>query len=245
MPTQIDVENAAKALRARMKVLNRSMEAGKRYEAWLMLTIGIWLRNRKKITTRWKDSQGNPTRVAIFRGNGGKIHPVRNGPSKPGYIQIKHPKQEYELHNSVKYFGASRTLHELDLSIIPSSIGMLWRSAAGGYPIEHPNVSLELKHYGESLAVGFARAMILTGIDLTMTSKLTSSPDIAWRAPRYGTVGGQMSMTYRAAVTSASETGSFGPLATYYRSHLWDDFKPGNITSIEGLTDVIYDQLTR
>lgn len=75
----------------------------------------------------------------------------------------------WEIWNGIQFEGRSGALHELDLAIVPASVGAALRSRpTGGYPTGRPRVAIECKDVQAAGSVDEMRAFVARLYDLSL-----------------------------------------------------------------------------
>jgi hypothetical protein len=204
-----DVQAAANALHRGFSAILNSNHTGKLFEAWLMLEIGLVLRSR-----RWTVSWVDPGRHGgmIFRGGPGSLNPTTA--LEPGYLSLTRGGKDYEIHNSIRYRGASGVSHEVDISALSRSnadAARLNKTAPQGLP----RMALELKNYSDSMGIGLTRSALMSFLDLSYFC--FPRPPAHLILPRF---------FISAVVTSANGVGSSEALLQFYGSKILRNVKP-------------------
>lgn len=214
MTSAADVSNAARALARHIPFSVTNETAGKLYEAWLMLEIGLTLR-RQGWTVTWVPASAMLPPTMVFRGAPGSLTP--RGSYKPGYIRLHRGRYELEMHNSLQFRGMSDNLHEVDISIIGKAHADHCRTS-NQRPVGLPLVALELKHYTGDLAIGLTRSMLMATSDLALAwSARQRAGRLMHLAPgkAYTSIG-NIDDTLAYVFTTADGVGASGELASYY-----------------------------
>jgi hypothetical protein len=168
------VSNALTAILGANPSLNNASGAGRIFELYIMTGIAremqslgfdVWLQRSDGSRILPTD----PTREFVQRGGApAGIAPASAGAGNPSVIGICRPNgSSWELWNGVQFEGRSGAFHELDLALVPASVGNQLRQT-GGRPLGRPRVAIECK---DVTAVGSAdemRTLVARLYDLTI-----------------------------------------------------------------------------
>ncbi|MDT6939806.1 hypothetical protein RI570_06565 [Brucella pseudogrignonensis] len=215
MVSDTQVKNAASALARAFPLSTSGQSAGKLYEAWLMLEIGLTLRNFGWQVT-WIDPSYTRPSTMRFRGGPGSLY-SRTGVA-PGYLSlIKDNKHFIEIHNSVRFRGFSDTLHEVDISVIYESVAKVCRRK-NVHPRGLPKMALELKHYTGDLGLGLTRSMLLASNDLAQERSFSQRSGRSFQMSRNKsrTAVGNLDKSLVRVLTTAKRVGRSKILADFY-----------------------------
>jgi len=159
--------------------LKNAKGSGRAYELMVMTAIAEELSNRS--WTVWLQ-RSDGTRIApsdsdrTFYQRGGKPTGVMSGSSgatNASSIVFCRPgsTREWEIWNGIQFSGRSGGNHEIDLAIVPRSVGITLRNKpAETIPGGHPTVSIECKDYGSVGEADEMRAFLARLYDLTILS---------------------------------------------------------------------------
>lgn len=230
-----DVEAAATALANAVPLAASELSVGKIYEGWLLLQLGIALRDAGW-KVEWRDWQDSPSATKVFRGGPAPITASSDPGPAPGFLFIEEDGREFEVHNSVQFRGGSGALHEIDVAIIPRETGEDLRKT-GGHPDEAPRAALELKCYTSSMPIGVVRAMALAAIDVALfgvrNRHMTGSGIVCtmYKPAHKSLWIGEIDKGYVGAVTSAPQVGRSGTLARHYGAKVTSSFNRDAVSS--------------
>ena len=76
-------------------------------------------------------------------------------------------RRKWEIWNGIQFAGRSAASHEIDISIVPESVGVALR-VAGGIPVGRPRVAIECKDVGTTGSLDEMRAFIARLYDVTL-----------------------------------------------------------------------------
>lgn len=124
---------------------------GKALEAWVLMKLADTV--RRQMSRFWQVSlrQGDGTLLPSgttfnFPSQRSRIQP--SSATAPSYVLIEHKTdtaRRFELRGSIQWKGRSGAKHEVDVSMLPASIGEAIRNNGGGYPHGLPIVAVECK----------------------------------------------------------------------------------------------------
>ena len=171
-----DVQAALNSVLSSAATLRRAGGAGRAFELFIMTGIArelksrgfdVWLQrsDESRIVPTDRDRDfiqrgGAPTGVA------GKSQGNQNA-SVIGFRVRKRPA--WEIWNGIQFEGRSGALHEIDLAIVPASVGAALRSqSGGGYPTGRPRVAIECKDVQAAGSIDEMRAFVARLYDLTL-----------------------------------------------------------------------------
>lgn len=171
-----DVQAALDNVLSHAVTLRNAGGAGRAFELFVMTGIAralkarglvVWLQrsDETRITPMDRDREfiqrgGAPTGVS------GKSQGDQNG-SVIGFRRRFGPA--WEIWNGIQFAGRSGALHEVDLAIVPASVGAELRNRpTGGYPTGRPRVAIECKDVQASGSVDEMRAFVARLYDLTL-----------------------------------------------------------------------------
>ncbi len=114
---------------------------------------------------------GDADRRFIQRGGAPTgIPSAAQGPGNAGAIGFRFQQRPAcELWNGIQFEGRSGATHEIDLAIVPASVGQALRARpAGGRPLGRPRVAIECKDVATPGSVDEMRAFIARLYDITL-----------------------------------------------------------------------------
>src|SRR3569833_2860191 len=121
------------------------------YDVWLQRSDG------SRILT------GDSDRRFIQRGGAPTgIAGAMQGAGNASVVGIqRHPGDAWEIWNGILFQGRSGASHEIEVAIVPASVGQHLRARpGGGIPLGRPRVSIECKDVGSSGSVDEMRAFV-------------------------------------------------------------------------------------
>lgn len=171
-----DVRAALDAVLGSATTLRNAGGAGRAFELFVMTGIArelkargfsVWLQRSDETRIAPSDRDrafiqrgGAPTGVA------GKGQGDQNA-SVIGFRWRHRPA--WEIWNGIQFKGRSGALHEIDLAIVPASVGSALRNrGAGGYPTGRPRVAIECKDVEAAGSVDEMRAFVARLYDLSL-----------------------------------------------------------------------------
>ncbi|WP_323037672.1 hypothetical protein [Pararhodobacter sp.] len=114
---------------------------------------------------------GDADRRFIQRGGAPTgIAGAAQGPGNAATIGFRFQQRPtWELWNGIQFEGRSGATHEIDLAIVPSSVGQALRAQpAGGRPLGRPRVAIECKDVAAPGSVDEMRAFVARLYDITL-----------------------------------------------------------------------------
>lgn len=213
-----DLKKAASALAEAFPLSTRAYSAGKLYEAWLMLELGLTLR-RFGWEATWIDP--SKTLPSTMRFRGGPSHLYNHILPAPGYLRLTKGQKRFEMHNSVRFMGFSRTLHEVDISVIKETDASVCRQHKID-PRGLPELALELKHYTDDISLGLIRSTLLASIDLAQAYSLRQSLGRSAQLSDDGTKVklGNLDASLVRIITTSERVGKSNKLARFFGAHV-------------------------
>jgi hypothetical protein len=172
----IDVQHALNAVLSNAVTLQHAGGAGRIFELFVMTSIArelqargydVWIQrsdgtriNPGDTDVRFIQRGGAPTGVA------GATQGANNA-SSIGFQFRGRPA--WEIWNGIQFAGRSSATHEIDLAIVPASVGQALRTQpSGGIPTGRPRIAIECKDVGTSGSVDEMRAFIARLYDITL-----------------------------------------------------------------------------
>lgn len=148
---ETELKNALRAFRAAHSGMVAPTGEGKALEAWVLMKLAHTVRRHMSPFWRVSLRKGDGTRLSSgstfsFPSQRSRIQP--SSATAPGYVLIEHmthSARRFELRGSLQWKGRSGAKHEIDVSMLPASIGEAIRNTGGGYPYGLPIVAVECK----------------------------------------------------------------------------------------------------
>lgn len=171
-----DVENALAAVAASAVTLQHANGAGRAFELFVMTRIALELRSEQfEVWLQRSDGtrihRGDSDRRFIQRGGAPTgVSSKHDGPDNASVIGFRWRRRPaWEIWNGIQFGGRSGASHEIDIAIVPSSVGEAIREqVGGGIPIGRPRVAIECKDVGQTGSLDEMRAFIARLYDLTL-----------------------------------------------------------------------------
>jgi hypothetical protein len=171
-----NVQAALNAVLGSAATLRNASGAGRAFELFVMTGIArelqvrgfeVWLQrsdgsriSRTDTDRRFIQRGGGPTGVA------GASQGTSNA-SVIGFRWRQRPK--WEIWNGIQFEGRSGASHEIDIAIVPESVGQVLRARpGGGLPTGRPRVAIECKDVMTPGSVDEMRAFVARLYDLTL-----------------------------------------------------------------------------
>lgn len=131
------------------------------YDVWLQRSDGTRIQPWD-VDRRFIQRGGAPTGIAG----------AAQGPSNAGTIGFRFQQRPaWELWNGIQFEGRSGAAHEIDLAIVPASVGDALRARpTGGRPLGRPRVAIECKDVAAAGSVDEMRAFVARLYDITLLS---------------------------------------------------------------------------
>lgn len=150
---------------------------GKALEAWVLMKLADTVRVHRptvwSVSLRRGDGTALPSGAPFsFPSQRSRIQP--SDPTAPGYVLLehrRHPERRLELHGSVQWQGRSGARHEVDVSVLPTTIGEALRLNGGGYPHGLPIVAVECKDKGGKGNLDETRQTLARMYDLVLVTR--------------------------------------------------------------------------
>lgn len=168
------IEAALDTIVGRVTTLEHAAGVGRIFELFVMTSIArglhdagftVWLQRSDGTVIL----PGDPDRRFIQRGGSPTGVPAASAgadnPSVIGFRWRRRPK--WEIWNGIQFAGRSAATHEIDISIVPSSVGAALR-ASGGIPVGRPRVAVECKDVGAAGSLDEMRAFLARLYDVTL-----------------------------------------------------------------------------
>ncbi len=160
------VQTALDTIVGRVTTLEHASGAGRIFELFVMTSIArglrdagfsVWLQRSDGTIIR----SGNADRRFIQRGGAPTGVPASSaGPGNASVIGFRWGRRrKWEIWNGIQFAGRSAATHEIDISIVPGSVGTEIRKA-GGIPVGRPRVAIECKDVGTAGSLDEMRAFI-------------------------------------------------------------------------------------
>ena len=169
-----NVQSALDAIVGRVTTLELALGAGRIFELFVMTSVArglrvagfdVWLQRSDGTIIQ----PGDVDRRFIQRGGAPTGVPAASaGAGNASVIGFKMAgRQNWEIWNGIQFAGRSSATHEIDISIVPGSVGTAIR-AAGGIPVGRPRVAIECKDVGSAGSLDEMRAFIARLYDVTL-----------------------------------------------------------------------------
>jgi hypothetical protein len=169
MTLEDDLKAALKGIFSTASMAQMPAQQAKIYEVWILFKLAEGLKK-----DGWSiELRGHDDKSVIHfleRGAPGFIHPKTANAPKPSFVLLTRPRdnRQFELHNSVRFLGRSRALHEFDVSLIARSIGDSLRAAPKKRAAQgHPMLTIECKYYAGHAGIDVPREAIGALFDAT------------------------------------------------------------------------------
>ncbi len=168
------VQNALNSILGASPVLNNAGGAGRIFELYVMTGIAREMQNRGfEVWLQRSDGKrilpADPNRVFIQRGGAPTgVLPVSAGDGNASVIGMRRPNDlAWELWNGIQFEGRSGAYHEVDIALVPGSVGDALR-VPGGRPFGRPRVAIECKDVATAGSPDEMRAFVARLYDLTI-----------------------------------------------------------------------------
>jgi len=168
------VQNALNSILGAFSALNNAMGAGRVFELYVLTGIAAEMQSRgfevwlqRSDGTRILPSDTN--RTFVQRGGAPtSVPPASAGPGNASVIVLRRPNGDrWELWNGIQFRGRSGALHEIDIALVPGTVGDTLR-VSGGTPFGRPRVAVECKDVGQPGSVDEMRTFVARLYDLTV-----------------------------------------------------------------------------
>jgi hypothetical protein len=202
--------------------------AGKVFEAWVLLKLGVELADELTVATGTSHTVEWHSPPGIGAGN---VTPIINTKQQDApwvtgadlsHVRIVRNNQVVlQLYNSIKLLGFSGANHEADIVIVyepPQA-----RPPRGQLPFLHVIGVIELKLHGNPISPGLVRQTALARLDLAMIWPVPAQATctrINWMSPSSGVQTGDLTC-YHAFATYSSLSDDAEKIANHYKvTHL-------------------------
>lgn len=252
-----EVEDALDAIVGNVTTLSHANGAGRIFELFVMTAVAEGLQHRG-FTVWLQRSNGTPIqptdsdRRFIQRGGAPTgVPPASAGANNASMIGFRwRQRPQWEIWNGIQFAGRSGATHEIDLSVVPASVGTSLRRT-GGIPVGRPRVAIECKDVGAAGSLDEMRAFIARLYDMTLLH--AHHRYLTFSAPRALHPGSPNESRHRAIVTFwqenrrtkniiARRTGFVGgtaPLVDYHQVEPHQNIAVGNATVDVLITSIV------
>ncbi|TPK87018.1 hypothetical protein FJ936_06625 [Mesorhizobium sp. B2-4-13] len=242
------VESALDTIVGRVTTLEHASGAGRIFELFVMTNLArglqdagftVWLQRSNGTEILPSDSD----RRFIQRGGAPTgVSPASAGPDNASVIGFRWRRRpKWEIWNGIQFGGRSGASHEIDIAIVPASVGAALRTA-GGVPVGRPRVAIECKDVEATGSLDEMRAFLARLYDVTLLH--AHHRHMTYPAPRALHPGSPNEAKHRAIVTYwqenrrtkniiARRTGFVSgtvPLADYHRIEPHQNISVGSST---------------
>jgi hypothetical protein len=168
------VEAALNAIVGRVATLEHAAGAGRIFELFVMTSLAHGLRDAG-FTVWLQRSDGtrilpaDADRRFIQRGGAPTGVPAASaGSDNASVIGFRWRRRaSWEIWNGIQFSGRSGAKHEIDISIVPATVGAALRQS-GGTPVGRPRVAIECKDVGAAGSLDEMRAFLARLYDVTL-----------------------------------------------------------------------------
>lgn len=154
--------------------LTHASGAGRAFELFVMTEVAlglrssgfsVWLQRSDGTTIRSSD----PNRRFVQRGGAPTgVAPASAGPDNASVIGFRwRTCPAWEIWNGIQFYGRSQAMHEIDVAIVPQSVGVELR-LSGGSPVGRPRVAIECKDVGTDGSLDEMRTLVARLYDVTL-----------------------------------------------------------------------------
>lgn len=168
------VQSALDTIVGRVATLEHASGAGRIFELFVMTSVArglrdagfrVWLQRSNGSVVLPSDAD----RHFIQRGGAPTGVPAASvGPDNASVIGFRWGRRaHWEIWNGIQFAGRSTATHEIDISIVPGSVGTAMR-ASGGIPVGRPRVAIECKDVGTAGGLDEMRAFLARLYDMTL-----------------------------------------------------------------------------
>lgn len=171
------VASALDTIVGNVAALRHAKGAGRAFELYIMAGLAAELQKRGAMVHVQRSdgsvvAPGDADRRFIQRGGRPTgIFSASLGTDNPSVFSFRLPgsSREWEIWNGVEFQGRSMGTHEIDIAIVPASVGAALRVLPGvGTPTGRPAVSIECKDVGSPGEADEMRAFVARMYDLTV-----------------------------------------------------------------------------
>lgn len=172
-----ELRNMLRAFRAAHSGMIVPTGEGKALEAWVLMKLANTVRRQMNRFWRVSLRQGDGTTLpsgSTFNLPNQRSRIQPSSATAPGYVLIEHKThndRRFELRGSVQWKGRSDAKHEIDVSMLPASIGEAIRNNGGGYPHGLPIVAVECKDKGGFGPLDETRQTLARMYDLVLVTQ--------------------------------------------------------------------------
>ncbi len=252
------VQAALDAIVGNVATLENAAGAGRIFELFVMSAVArglreagfeVWL--QRSDGTRIGPMESD--RRFIQRGGAPTGLPAAAaGPDNVSVIGFRWRRRPaWEIWNGIQFGGRSGATHEIDIAIVPASVGNTLRGGHGGAPVGRPRVAIECKDVQQPGSLDEMRAFIARLYDVTLLSAHHKHLPFAVRRAIHP--GSPNEARYRAILTYwqenrrtkniiARRTGFVGgtaPLSRYHRVEAHGYIMPGSPTVDAMIAEVV------
>jgi hypothetical protein len=171
------VQNALNSILGAFTVLNNAAGAGRIFELHIMTGIASEMQNRGfdvwlQRSDGTRINPGDADRTFIQRGGRPSDVPsASGGPNNASVIGMRRSQNNdsWELWNGIQFEGRSSADHEIDIALVPATVGATLRATAtGGCPFGRPRVAIECKDVQTTGSPDEMRALVARLYDLSV-----------------------------------------------------------------------------
>jgi hypothetical protein len=168
------ISTALNAIVGRATTLANASGAGRAFELFVMTEVALGLRN-SGFSVWLQRSDGTTIRAAdsnrrfIQRGGAPTgVAQASSGPNNASAIGFRwRHRPGWEIWNGIQFYGRSQATHEIDIAIVPESVGADLR-ISGGSPVGRPRVAIECKDVGTDGSLDEMRTLVARLYDVTL-----------------------------------------------------------------------------
>lgn len=196
-----DLRRTLRAFRAANGIASVPDGPGKALEAWVMMRLARSARN----SGHWRVSLRQGDGTLLPAGSAMQFATSQHGiqaasTSAPSYIRLEHHRHGHkrlELHGSLQWQGRSGATHEIDVSVLPASLGEALRAGTGGLPRGLPIAAVECKDKDSAGSPDEMRQTLARMFDLALVTKPRHGIPCRTYEPLTNLTWGRRSGTYR------------------------------------------------